>query len=236
MLAPGVILSAALSAAHPAPALVFADASVAYAREVRLGDVADLSDLPASLRSRAQAVVLLRFAPGTETLRIDTTRLVERARAQLPALTPFLRAEPGQIITIRLDGGRGTVPAIGTTAPACMVVVRPVPAGIAPTADDLQTAPCTTSRRRSFAYDSVSGVATATRSLSIGDVVAAISPSSLASVRTGDAYVVTARVGPVSVRRRVTAVQTARTGQAMFVAGDDGEVFAVPQPAVETDR
>lgn len=43
----------------------------------------------------------------------------------------------------------------------------------------------------------------------------------------GDSYELVARVGPVVVRRTVTALQSAWSGQQLFVRGEDGGVFAV---------
>lgn len=216
-----------------------ADGAVAFrtdaqvtSRDVRLGDIADLSSLPLELRARAADLPLLHLAAGAREIRIPESLLTERARAQMPALARYLPSAPVGQVTIRFDAA-GDEPARQVLSPGepCMVVLSPIAAGVAPRAEDLQSAPCGEVRpARAFSFDRTARVARALRALHPGETVAAIAPSSLTAVRPGDAYVVTARSGPVVVQRQVVAVQPAKPGQSMFVKGADGEVFAAPAP------
>ena len=224
-----MMLAAALVAAPTDGSVTFIKRAVANTPAVRLADVADLSRLPAEIRARAEGLVLVRFAPGQTTLRISAARLVEWARAQLPILASYLPTAPVGVVTVNLDRSAPVGP---TLVSACMRVLKPIASGAAPRAGDLEPAPCGENRpRRAFAYDRTTRVARAARALSPGETIAAIPASSLAGVRAGDAYVVTARVGPVRIERHVVAVRSAQAGGRMFVVGDDGEVFATPQPA-----
>ena len=151
----------------------------------------------------------------------------------MPVLARYVPASPVGQVTIRLDaaGNEATRQALAPGEP-CMVVLNPIAAGVAPRAEDLQSVPCGEIRpARAFGFDRTARVARALRALHPGETVAAIAPSSLTAVRPGDAYVVTARSGPVVVQRQVVAVQPAKPGQSMFVKGADGEVFAAPAPA-----
>lgn len=228
---PGLLLAAVVSAAAaPSADVIFVDGAIAHGREVRLSDVADVSVLPISIRAQAAALVLAHFAPRQRQLDISTVRLAERARAQLPILAGYLRADR-RVVTIRLDGVEPHVAPRLATPVSCIRLLKPIGLGDAPIAGELEPADCgQTTARRAFGYDVSNHVARAVRPLTAGEIVGALPESSVASVRAGDAYTLTARAGPVVVHRRVVAVQSARPGEEMFVAGDDGEVFAAPQP------
>ncbi len=209
-----------------------ADARVA-SRDVRLGEVADLSGLPPEIRARAADLQLLKLAAGAREVRISQRLLSERARAQMPLLARYMPASPVGQVTIRLDaaGDEAKRQALAPGEP-CMVVLNQIAAGVAPRAEDLQTVPCGEIRpARAFGFDPTARVARALRALPPGETVAAIAPSSLTAVRPGDAYVVTARSGPVVVQRQVVALQAAKPGKSMFVKGADGQVFTAPAPA-----
>lgn len=93
----GLLLAAAFATA-PAGAvpLVFPDTLRARAGPVRLGEISDLSALPAPLRARAAAVVVLAMAPPAS--HHSHAALAARARALLPALGPWLpRSYPGRL-------------------------------------------------------------------------------------------------------------------------------------------
>lgn len=228
----GLALMSVLASATADGVVAFRPDAQVRSRDVRLGDVADLSNLPPELRARAAELPLLHLAAGAREIRVPQSLLTERARVQMPVLARYLPNSPTGEAAIRLDTAREE-PADRTIAPGelCMMVLNPIAAGGAPRAKDLQSAPCGEIRpARAFSFDRTARVARAVRALRPGETVAAIPPSSLAAVRPGDAYVVTARSGPVVVQRDVVAVQAARPGQPMFVKGADGEVFAAPAP------
>ncbi|MFA5503369.1 MAG: flagella basal body P-ring formation protein FlgA [Bacilli bacterium] len=115
--------------------------------------------------------------------------------------------------------------------PECVRLLRPVGAGEAVTVADVEPAACAIANpQRPFRMDARWGVAIAARRLTPGEVVSAPAASTLAAVRTGDVLFVSARAGPVTVERRVEAVQPARAGEPVFVRGDDGRVFRAPAP------
>jgi len=225
-----IVLIAAAAAAAPAPAtgtsVVFADSALVDGQDVRLGEMADLSALPVELRARAAGVVVLRFAPGQWSVRTPVRRLAERARGQLPILAHWLPRDDARMVTVRRIFS--PVAASAQTGP-CMRLTAPLAAGASPRAADLEPAPCGARvTPRAFYFDR--GFARASHNLEAGTTVAALPTSAVAGVRPGDAILLFARVGPVAIERRVTAVQAAGAGQPVFVRGEDGEVFsAMPE-------
>lgn len=57
---------------------------------ITLGAIADLKDLPAELRARAEVLVLYPIPPSKHATVIEQSKLASRARSLLPALSPWL--------------------------------------------------------------------------------------------------------------------------------------------------
>src|SRR6185312_1946481 len=90
----GLLMAAALP-------LAFRPEATVPGPQVALGQIADLSGLPAALRDRAADLPVATVAPG-RTLVVSARRLAERARGLLPALSPWL-PEAGAGV-VRLQG------------------------------------------------------------------------------------------------------------------------------------
>lgn len=117
------------------------------------------------------------------------------------------------------------------TGAECVRMLRPVGPGEAVTVADVEAVTCAVAKpERPFRLDPRWRVALAARSLIAGEVLAGPAASTLAAVRAGDVLFVIARAGPVTVERRVQAVQPARIGEPLFVRGEDGQVFRAPAP------
>ncbi len=71
---------------------------------VHLGDVADLSAVPASLRERAAALELVRLVRDQRRVVLDRADLASRARSLLPALAPLLAMDHGPVVVLRHVG------------------------------------------------------------------------------------------------------------------------------------
>ena len=99
----GLIALLACMTAGQAP-FTFKAEVVAIDAVVRLGEVVDLSDLPAPLRERAAAIEVARRTDGEEVL--STRLMAQRARAALPGLTPWLPDSPDR--QVRLEWPQST--------------------------------------------------------------------------------------------------------------------------------
>src|SRR5260221_7784924 len=111
------------------PLVLSADVQVRHA-QVRLGDLADLSSLPARLRQRASSLKLVRLGPTQRTLSMRSRRVAERARALMPSLRPWLVSEGDFAIAVRRTGGGQ--PATSPAAASCVRMLRAVRAGATP--------------------------------------------------------------------------------------------------------
>ncbi|MEO8113195.1 MAG: hypothetical protein ABI655_02360 [Phenylobacterium sp.] len=194
-------------------------------RSVQLGDVADVSRLPAGLRGRAAALPVTEFRPGQERLVLGSRRLAERARALMPALSPWLPAAIDSPIVVRLAADRRAQAAPARSG-ACVRVTHAVAAGATPTKADFVPSSCEASLPPGvFRYDPRARTLRATRDLEAGETLTAVPEFALAAVHPGQRLYVQAQVGPVFVEREVQAVQSARPGQHLFVRAEDGGLF-----------
>jgi hypothetical protein len=200
----------------------------ASAAEVRLADVAALGSLPPDLRARAGELEVARFARGQDVLNVPGTRLMERARGQLPALAPWLSSVQPPMVRI------ARAPAEGATraAPTCLRTLRALEPGEVAVAKDFEAADCRPGAER-LSYDRVNGLARTREGLSAGDLVRGLSPSLLSAVRPGAPLRLRVVVGPVAVEREVEILRPARAAAPIYVRGDDGRVFAAPAALVE---
>jgi len=218
---------AALCVSGRAP-VVFADTVQVSGPEVRLGELADLAGLPAALRARATQVEVARFAPGQRQLTLSVETLSASARARLPALAGVLPTPAAGTVTVtRPPAAQGDPPPIRLQA--CVRLRRPLAADAVLAVDDAEAAVCA-APSAAFRYDPSLGLARATRNLAPGELVAAPAVAAMASAAPGARLYLATQVGPVRVEREVIVVQPARGGEALFVQGAVGGVFAVPAP------
>ena len=216
-----------------APAVSLAPSAEVEGPAVRLEALSRLETLPPQLRQAAAGLEIARFAPGQRRLVLPARELAARARADLPALTPFL-PDPGPgVVVLQRTGalaarGRASSPPAAT---ACGRMRRALAAGAAPARGDVEAAPCAATPA-AWRYDARLGVARAARDLAAGETVAALPDAALASAAVGAPLYLRAGVGPVLVERMVRIVAPARAGAQVFVKAEDGAVFAVPAPQV----
>lgn len=225
----GALFSIVLAGTAPVgPPLAFAPRAEVSASRVTLGEVADLSVLPARLRGPAAQVVIATFRPGQLSLTLKISEVAERARAQAPALAPWFGADTVPTITLRRLV-EAPSPAPRAKAQTCLRLLAPLGRGDVPMAADFEPSPCEATTA-AFRYDPASGVARAARGLGAGDIVTAPPTSILAAARPGQVLRLRAHVGPVVVERAVEVVRPSVQGRALFVKGSDGKAFAAPMP------
>ncbi len=224
------VVALVMAATAAQPPLTFRAEVVLARREVRLGDVADLGALPPGLKAGAAKIEIARLRPGQTRLELNSAGVLARARAMMPALTPWTVASTATRISVRL---KSPLAPVSVGAPSCLQALEPVAAGSVPSRNQFSPAPCgEADLTAAFVWDRQRRVIRAARDLQPGDLVRA--PKGLPHIRPGEAFTLKARVGPVVVERQVTAVQAAQGGGPVFVRGRDGEVFAARAP--ETDQ
>jgi hypothetical protein len=221
-----LVLSAALLAqtSPGAGMAVYRGQASVSGEVVRLGDVANLSALPAGLRDRAEALPIARFRSGQTQMSIRPDRLAEKARALMPVLAWRLPMDAQPILV------RRSMAAAAPRPSNCLAAQRAMTAGDTPRHDDFADAPCGANRQPAFRYDSGQQAVRLIRDLKVGEPVAAPPASAFAGVRAGQPLVLAIKVGPVTVERQVVAVRPSAAGRPVFVRGDDSLVFSAPAP------
>src|SRR5258706_6137758 len=214
------------------PLVLSADVQVRHA-QVRLGDLADLSSLPARLRQRASSLKLVRLGPTQRTLSMRSRRVAERARALMPSLRPWLVGEADFAIAVRRTGDYAkhvTSPA----AASCGRMLRAVRAGARPAPGDDAPAPCDVRNpERPFGYDHQTRRVRAARDIAPGETLQSPPASLMVAIHPGASLRLQTTIGAVTVERDVEAMQAARSGDPVFVRAADGSVFAAPAVEVE---
>lgn len=226
MLSGVLVLAGVMGAASPEPSAITYDRDVEVAAaQITLDDVADLSPLPAPLRSKAGSLVLVRLpAARAADVRFTSRQLSERARGLMPALAPWLPATDDAVVRVRHSPSKPAPVAVG-----CLRTLPPVAAGAYPVAADFAAAPCGgTSAAAAFQYDRKTGLVRAARALAADEIVPAPPASTLAAVPPGQTLYLTATIGAVAVQREVVAVRAAGDGEPVTVRTRDGAVFSAP--------
>jgi hypothetical protein len=211
--------------AAPASPMLFAPTIAVTDRVVALGQLADLSVLPAPLREQVQGLTVLKLRRDRVGMRIPVAALNRRIGGLAPALKPWLPASEGEL-EVRYAG-----PSRSTAALApCVRVAEEVPVDGVPTAKSFLAAPCLGAVSPALWFDRRTGVLRAARALKLGEILQAPARDIVASVAPGQSLLIEATVGPVRVQRRVEAIQPARPGQRLFARTTDGAVLSIPFP------
>ena len=218
--------AAALSG--PVDPIVFRKAAAVSGPAIRLGDVSELAALPAPLRHRAKALVLARWPQGRAAVTIDQRDLANRARLMMPVLGYWLPSDVRGSIELR-----SVRPLAPSRLPAeqagCFQVQAPVEAGAIVDIASFRRVTCGDAHpRKAFRYDQAQRSVRASRMLGVGETVTALPDQLLANVIPGMPIYLTARVGPVTIERRLEALQSARPGQNLFARTVNGEIVSVP--------
>ena len=221
------IYAATLPQAGP---VVFAGAAQIDQPRIHLGDIANLSSLPPRLRDRAGSLTIANLPNGRDRMALSRKWTVERARALMPALAPWLTDDTDSAITVRLTKSAQS-DADAHIPPSCLEAKRFIPAGSVATVDGFKPTTCDGAHlSRAFGFSASTRSVRTVRDLQSGERVASVPLSELAAVLPGERLYVTTRVGAVRIEREVKTIQPAATGQSLFVRADDGSVFSVPGP------
>ena len=218
----------------PIEPLTFVAAVELTSSDIRLRDVTDLSSLPKALRTRAQDIIVGRVRKNFDTETLGTQLVAERARAQLPALSPWLPSlwsvTPKAAISVTYVGVRAPDLSNPARRETCMRILNGQSAGSSIAASDVEPAPCVDARV-AFVYDATLGLARARRDISPGEIVPGLAEFAMASVTRGQVVWIKTQVGPVVIERQVRSLRPARADDSVLVAAQAGRAFQVPAPA-----
>lgn len=125
-------------------------------------------------------------------------------------------------------GGGLLLLAAAALAPDCYATAHLVSAGTVLVEGDVTPVECRTEAPRpAIRYDRAGGVLVAADALPAGSYLGRLAPLAGEGVAQGAALTLRSRSGPVTIERRVVAMQPGRPGGKLFVRDAGGQVFAV---------
>lgn len=225
-----MVFSVNIAKAQAVDSIRFKDKALLENRIITLQDVADLSSLPAMLRQPAKTLELGHVAAHSTPISMPTQKLASRARALMPALTPWLPDNHIQHIALRFVSAKTSVV---PTQPSrhCWRMVQDVAAQAALTRPDVQTTPCTSDAQNlPLQYRAADQSLSAAEDLAAGSIVSLSFQPILPDIRRGENIVIGMTIGPVQVQRSAQALQSGRAGEHMFVQTQDNKIVAVAVP------
>lgn len=191
-----------------------------------LGQVVDLSALPAEIQSKFNDRVIAAFPIGQSPSSISSEIIKIWARRAVP----LLKFEPaqGRSISVKLARAQKQKPMLNDGGKsACLAAATPIPSGTIISRHDTIDVTCRNSRAAGqIIFDRKAGFVRAANDISAGDYLGKIHlPNS--KVLDGSAELVFfTQDGPVIVQRRVRALQVVQSGEQVFVATPEGTVFS----------
>lgn len=191
------------------------------ADEVRVVDVMSLDCIAPAHRSEIGRRSIASISGTHEITRAALASLIRR---RVPALAHFaLGAHSDAVIRLRPPAREAT------SAVECYAARGPIEAGDAITADNVEHAPCPVDvgKHAALRYDRRHGVTRAAASIAAGDPLGRIIAPPATITDIGDPLTLRIAVGPVTIERRVEAVQSS-SGSTVFVRDPDGNIFAAP--------
>jgi flagella basal body P-ring formation protein FlgA len=209
--------------------------STAYINDntVRLRDVADLGPLPDTWRQLAGDIAVAKLHRHEKRIDLRATRLAEAARRQLPALTPWLRPDEIQKVTIIMREESASRAADSrpdaTKSTRCLELTRGLARGDALSAASVRPVVCQRGRPiQSVHYDRSAQLARATHDLARGDTLAAIAPQRFAKIRQGENVTTVVRSGAITVTRTGASLTDTAPGRSAILATGSGDFLTVP--------
>lgn len=213
----------AAAGASVAVGLVPASEVTLPSREIRLGDVADLSGLAPSERRRLEPLVIAAMPAGRSRIALTRQALAGLVRRSVPGLT-LKPASSDSILTFTV-----AQPAEIRRAQACAELARPLAAGAAVSEGDLAPVPCRSEAAPAeLRFDRRDRIVRSSGPLAAGAYLGRISTGPSPAVDKGDKLSLVATAGPVRVSREVVAMQPGRAGGRLFVRDSEGNVTSAP--------
>lgn len=198
--------------------------------ELRFAQVFESAVLPRALRLKVDPLVVAELSPWAASTRLAPQDLLDRARRQVPALGAYVLPEraaetvvvvPRQDSLIpRVDGARRSAVA----SVPCAIVLRPIAAGQALRAVDLEAAPCQ-GELASVRYDAAMRVVRSAEPLAEGALVRAPTGTTFAQNVPGDTVIYRIELGPVRVERSVRVALPTPEGGRLLARGPDHRIW-----------
>lgn len=224
--ASAALLASLLSAPLYARPIVFYQTATVQGDAVRLGDVADLTELPAQWQTLAAELTVGQLHASQAQVTVPVSSLIAAARRQVPALSTMLPTpqDPATITLVRAQP-EGLRKQPQRAVQRCLQVTDAIGAGEAIPFDRVQPVRCPAAENGAInvTYDHGNRLARAPAPLAAGDITRDISPARLAHVRRGDSVDVTTTVGAVTVERAGRVVTDAANGHAAVLALGEGD-------------
>jgi flagella basal body P-ring formation protein FlgA len=191
-------------------------------RQIRLGDVADLSAFALSERSRLAPLVLAAVPAGRSRITLSRAAVGALVRRGVPGLGVRSQAEAESLTflvpTQAAQRARG----------GCSELARPLAAGSPVSVADLVPVDCRDEAASGLRFDRLNGVARAESGLAAGAYLGRIAAAPAVAVDKGAKLTLVATAGPVRVTREVVALQAGRSGGKVFVRDAEGHVTSAP--------
>lgn len=187
--------------------------------EINLRDAAiRIADVVPSVRGEAGAIEIARLPAGRSSMPLSRAAVAALVRRAVPGME---LAEAGAgLITFRRA-------AASAPSSPCFVTRKAVAVGEAVGSDDVVPGACGV-LDAPVRYDARTGSIVAARRIEAGEPIGRALPRSAPDVAGGEALTLISRSGPVTVERRVAALQAGRRGGRVFVRAEGGRAFAVP--------
>lgn len=196
-------------------------------RVLRLGDLIDARSIPAAYRDAALRVDIVRLGASEHALHLSADMVAHRIRVMVPALGIWARSNilSSYTVTYRAaNKGQGLA-----VAPRCLRVLKSIDSGVPARSDDFAPASCEKLEPGAwFLWNPATRSAVTRRAMGEGTTVPRFPGYGDRSVYAGDRLAIRTQVGPVTIQRAVTALQSARTGQRLLVQAEDGTIFSGP--------
>jgi hypothetical protein len=197
-------------------------------RQIRLGDVADLSALEPSARSRLAPRVLATIPAGRSSISLSREALRALVRRNVPGLSVRLEADETPL-AFRVMASSDERPRA-----VCAELVRPLAAGAALSDRDLSPVACQDKVAAApLRFDRLDRVVRADGNLAAGAYLGRVSAAPAVAVDKGAKLTLVSTAGPVRVTREVVALQPGRAGGRLFVRDSEGNVTSAPLAAPE---
>lgn len=206
-----------IAAAMAAASLMLTDGSsvVLADRLVRIGDVARSDEAIAG-------VIIARLPASGRGVSLSRRAIAVLIRRAVPGAVVSGDDRPGDIAL-----AMAPLPKNGTGAVDCHVARRAIRAGEMVTADLIERGACD-GVPAMLRFDAGRQEVRARRAIAAGAPLGRLRLPQAPAVRTGDALTLVVREGPVTIERKVTAMQAGAGGRALFVRSGAGQVFAAP--------
>jgi flagella basal body P-ring formation protein FlgA len=188
-------------------------------RDVRVGDVADLSRLDPALRRRLATRVVARVPSGRSRMTVSRAALARLVQRAVPSLQVEGSETPIEVRVALAPLGRAPVP--------CFALLRAVRADEPLTMEDVGQVACGGDKAAApVRYQRRGSVARAAAALPEGSYLGRVALPAEKGVDRGEALTLASRVGPVTVERSVVSLQPGRPGRRLFVRDEEGHVIA----------